>query len=473
MNPLSGRSNPPRRGPRPLALPVILLALLSIAAAAMAALGPEPAEEAAAGSTPVATGAVWGLERFLAYAADHSPELHGQDAEMKAAHQRFRQAWCQRRPALALEGGYDWNRYPQRLTAARFNGEAGTFDDDLYRADLVVKVPLDTNRRLGYEIEASRWRERSAAGTADRIRQELILGIATTFYRVLGQKALIGALESSRQAMQGHLDRVRLLLEGQKAARVDLLRSEVRLAEIERQLVRERGELEVLRQALAARCGWDHTRPFPDVGGEFALVPFEAAVDDGVAKALANRPDYRAMLAAVQSQERTVQATRASGQPALSLHGSIGRRWAPSPIGGAGQGETRVDVGQIRLQATVPFLGETDRIRAKIAEEQARTEVLRHRLASLEQAIRLDVTSAHARALAARQQVEVAVKAVAHAEESLRIEQEKYAQGRGTIVDVLDAQAAHLTAQTGRVQALVDLHSALAFWKAALGEDTR
>lgn len=414
---------------------------------------------------------VWDLEHFLTYALEHSPELRGQDAELDAAHQRVRQARYQRRPSLGFDGGYDWNRFPQRLTAARFNGEAGTFDDDLYRADLVLKVPLDTNRRLGHEVEASRLREQAAAGTADRVRQELILGISTTFFRVLGQKALLEALEFSRKAMQGHLDRVRLLLEGKKAARVDLLRSEVRVAEIERQLVREQGELEVLRQALAARCGWEHEKPFPAVAGELAPVPFVEVVESGVAKALANRPDHRAMLAAVQAQERTVQATRAGGQPALSLQGSIGRRWAPTPIGGGGNSAQDVDLGLVRLQATVPFFGEADRIKAKVEEERARAEALRQRLAGLEQAIRLDVTSAHSRATAARQQIEVAAKAVEHAEESLRIEQEKYEQGRGTIVDVLDAQAALLTAQTGRLQALVDLHSALAFWKAAIGEE--
>lgn len=143
----------------------------------------------------------WDLPAVLAYALDHSPELRGQNAELLAAGERVRQARFQRRPSLGLEGGYDWNRFPQRLTAARSNGEAGTFDDDLWRADLVLKVPLDASGRLSREVAAASLRRRAAAATADRVRQDLVLSVSVTFFRILGQKALIAALEFSRRTM--------------------------------------------------------------------------------------------------------------------------------------------------------------------------------------------------------------------------------------------------------------------------------
>ena len=62
-------------------------------------------------------------------------------------------------------------------------------------------------------------------------------------------------------------------------------------------------------------------------------------------------------------------------------------------------------------------------------------------------------------------------KSIEQAEESLRIEREKYELGKGSITDVLDAQAALLEAQTVYYNALADYNSSVAQWRLAIGED--
>lgn len=61
-------------------------------------------------------------------------------------------------------------------------------------------------------------------------------------------------------------------------------------------------------------------------------------------------------------------------------------------------------------------------------------------------------------------------KSIEQAQESLRIEREKYELGKGSITDVLDAQAALLEAQMVYYHALVDYSSAVAQWRLAIGE---
>ena len=56
------------------------------------------------------------------------------------------------------------------------------------------------------------------------------------------------------------------------------------------------------------------------------------------------------------------------------------------------------------------------------------------------------------------------------AEESLRIEREKYDLGKKSITNVLDAQSALLDSQTNYYRALADYNTALAQFRLAVGE---
>ena len=71
------------------------------------------------------------------------------------------------------------------------------------------------------------------------------------------------------------------------------------------------------------------------------------------------------------------------------------------------------------------------------------------------------------------QRVEATEKAIEQAKESLRIEREKYAQGKGAITDVLDAQSALLDSQTNYYQALAAYNVALAQYRLGIGEPLR
>jgi outer membrane protein TolC len=84
------------------------------------------------------------------------------------------------------------------------------------------------------------------------------------------------------------------------------------------------------------------------------------------------------------------------------------------------------------------------------------------RLQRLELQMRLEIETAIAEISSASQRLQATGTAILQARESWRIEQQKYELGKGTIVDVLDAQAALLESQTThyRVQALLRIAAA-------------
>ncbi len=103
-------------------------------------------------------------------------------------------------------------------------------------------------------------------------------------------------------------------------------------------------------------------------------------------------------------------------------------------------------------------------------EERAKLAAARERLRQLELRIRLEVETALLNFGSATERVQTLRKSVEQAEESLRIERQKYELGKGASVDVLDAQAALLEAETNYYRALADVQVARAQIDLAVGE---
>lgn len=89
-------------------------------------------------------------------------------------------------------------------------------------------------------------------------------------------------------------------------------------------------------------------------------------------------------------------------------------------------------------------------------EERARLAAAQQRLRQLELQIHLEVASALSDLASAAERVHATETSIAQARESLRIERQKYELGRGSIMDVLDAQSVLLQAETNQYRALAE-----------------
>jgi hypothetical protein len=162
----------------------------------------------------------------------NNPEIAATQWDVAAAENRYQAARAGHWPSLSAEGGYGRFLDPQRLIQARYNGEPGVFDNDIYRADLVLKLPLFAGGRITNEVRAADLLRLSEERRLARSWEELVFNVSSTFYALLSQREVIRSLEFSITAMAEHRRQVSDLLAVQKAARVDLLRTEVRLADL-------------------------------------------------------------------------------------------------------------------------------------------------------------------------------------------------------------------------------------------------
>lgn len=410
------------------------------------------------------------LEEALSIALERNPDVAEAESRMAEAEARWRMARAAGLPALKVRGVYDYSTDDQRLQQATRNGEQGVFGPQILGAELAVALPLYTGGRVADEVEAADWSRRAAADQLARAREMLAYQVAALYYGLLAQDEVLRALETAVQAMDEQQRSIQALVDAEKAARVDLLRANVRRAELYERQVRERNNRTLQQRAWAALLGIEDAAA-PEARGE--LRKFEPSACPSavecMARALDRRADYRAAQAAVSAATAAVRAARAGYRPTVSAQASYGARWMPDPSDSPESADERSEIGRVGLAMEFPLF-DGRLTAAKVAEQEARLRGARERLRKLELQIRFEVETAVSDIAAARERVRTAEEAVGQAEESFRIVKEKYDLGKGTMTDVLDAQAALVLAQTSYVRALADLATADARRKLATGE---
>lgn len=430
-------------------IPIILSAVL---------LGSAQAQET---NAPALT-----LDEAVAIALEQNPEIAAARWSSAAAAAVNHTARARRLPSVNLRGSYDHLSEDQRLFAATANGEAGVFGNDLFTADVVLSLPLYTGGKTSSAITASDLLRQAAEGELARTREAIVFNVTSLFYNLLAQREVIRSFESAVEATMEQRRSIEDQVAAQKAAPVDLLRAEVRLAELKEKLTRERNALTVQRWALAALLGTESGSPAPDIDGTLHPAVVPECPDSSVClrTALARRSDYLAALQLAQAQNESIKGTRAGRLPTVSLQASYGERWM-HPI----STDRSQDIGRIGLVIEFPLF-DGGAVRSEIGEQTARYNARLEQVRKLELQIRTEVEIALAEIAAARERTEATAMAVEQARESFRIIREKYDLGKGAMVDVLDAQAALVLAETTYARALADLAVSDARRKLAIGE---
>jgi len=458
----------------------LLTALLVTGCASLAPTDPfaPVAGEPAIASGPAVVGAAaWTpgealtLPRAISLALACNPGLAASRLDTDALLAQRDVALAAGLPHLNLVGAYGHYSDDQRLSPATRNGEAGVFANDLVGTDLVLNLPLYTWGRLTHELRAAELLHLAASRQLGRDRDELVFNVTSLYYAILAQARVIDSLAFSREALEEHRKRVAELLAAQKVAKVDLLRTEVRLADLGQRLSRERNTRQVQLQVLAALLGIETTEPLALSGSldGRARLPEPAAAENSLAVALSQRQDWAAAETALRAQAHRLDAARAGQWPTLSLQAAYGERWALAPGDRPAGADSREDTGRVGLVLDIPlFTGGA--IEARVRQETATLDAARERLRQLRLHIRQEVETARLDVLSARDRVETTRMAIEQAQESLRIEREKYDRGKGAIVDVLDAQSAQLDSQTSYYRALADYAVASAQLHLAMGD---
>lgn len=291
----------------------------------------------------------------------------------------------------------------------------------------------------------------TASGTEADVAAEQAAGIAAAGYvRLLRADAQIAARRADSTLATELLDIAQEQLKAGVGVALDVTRARSQAAQIRAQQVaarqeRERAKLELSR--VLALAPDERLVATDSLAG--LVIPDAVAAD--LERAVARRPDVRALDAQLVTASQAERAIRREKLPTLSAFGDQG------PI--AGDGTSYLRTYNWGVQLTVPIFNGF-RNEARVEEQAAARHELEIHRRDLARQVGLDVRGAQDDLAAAREQLDAANERVALAEQELTQARDRFRAGVAGNADVVTASLGLNAARTLVIDALTAWHVA-------------
>jgi outer membrane protein TolC len=301
----------------------------------------------------------------------------------------------------------------------------------------VVTQPLYTSGRISNGIAASQSAVRANQADLCRTVLDVKMNVAESFVTVLRATRLVEVAEARVASLTSHRRDVGSLFEKGLVSKNDFLSAEVALADAQQQSLDAHNRLEIARAAYNRAVGRDLASPvllaeLHDDGAETDLPSLNAL-------AIERRPELTALASQAKALQQQAASERAKNGPQVQVQGGYlyqdNRYVDPNGVAGVllGVQWNAIDMGRARNAANA-------------LDAKAQALIQMHRDA--ESFIALEVRQCWLELATARQRVQVARQATAHADENLRVARDRYQHQVGTNTEVLDAETLRVQAYT-------------------------
>jgi outer membrane protein len=302
--------------------------------------------------------------------------------------------------------------------------------------------------------------------TEQTTKLQVVLNVRKAYFTARANKDLEDVAQETLDDQNRHLVQVKGFVDVGTQPEIALAQQKAAVANAVVALITAQNNYETakaqLNQAAGITTGTEYDvsdETFGTVDGED--LPRETLV----ASAMAARPELSSIAKLRESQEATLSSAKGSYGPSLAAtagFNEVGLSLTTPP----GPGLTpNWNVGAI---LTWNFY-QGGLTRGQVRQAEAGIENADAQRAVEELQVRLDVDSARLAVRAAKATIGASEDAVTSAKEQLRLAEQRYATGVGSIIELDDAQVAYSTAAAQLVQARYSLASARAQLLAALG----
>ncbi len=329
--------------------------------------------------------------------------------------------------------------------ASRFSGQWSLFD----------------SMKSWMGVDRARFMSQAAGQQLDRTDQELVFQTVQAYYGVLLAQKQLQVAEDAVKTAESIEQQSRARVESGMAVDSDLLSAQVLTSSRTQERIARQNEQALARTRLALAMGMPaDARYEPKEALEERTFP-PADMNQLEKTALEKRPDLKRVESERSAQAKSVAMAKAAFGPRLNAFGT----WEQNSHAAGWTGANNWVAGA-ELQFDL-FSGGSKR--AALEREKALAEKASAAQAGFEDAIRLEVRSAYYDFDAAQQQVAVARSAIAQADESLRINQNRYEGGLSTVTDMLRVEEAAHRAKADYWQAVYRLDTSYAGVELATG----
>lgn len=407
------------------------------------------------------------LPKTVQMALDYNRDIKNSQYALKKAEYAINQAQAGKKPTVDYTFGAQRNRATDAATynrAASLMGGANSITN-AFSNGISVNIPLYTGGLVEGKIDVAKLGKTNAQEEILRVEQATKYSAIQGYYALLAYQELQGVYHEAVDNLQGHLDNVQAQYNVGTKAKVDVLSSDVSLANAKTTAITADNNVAVAESNLNNILGLpletklnlaDHQLPFDT---------YNISLQEATDYAMKYRPEVLQAAIAVQEAERNIDIADAGNKPTVAITG--GNDWADNTFPGidANKRSWKVAAG-----VTYNFY-DGGATKAKVNQAKQDLLVARETEQKTREAVQLEVKQAYLNIRSAAQKVEETQTVVDQARENYRIQNIRYQAGVGINLDVLDAQLSLNEAQVNHIQALYDYNVGIAKLEQVMGVD--
>ncbi len=408
------------------------------------------------------------LEKSIDLALSQNPFYLASRQRVDAAQAQVREAAAQFFPSLNAQGLQNLDEkvfvleFPSFIPGGRPQRVALDFTRD-YQLSLAFSLPLFTGGRLTAGYKSAKLNYLSSQESARQTTQETVFNVKRGFNNYLLAKELVRVTEEALELAEKLLQNVRNMYEVGMSSRLDLLRAEVRVANLKPPVIQAHNNLALAELSLKTLLGLDVAQPV-EIIGEMTYSPVEVDLEDSIARSLANRPELNQLLYQKQMAGEMIKIAKADYMPTIALSGNY-NFWADNLNFKKNNWQSFYS---FNLVLNIPIFNGLQ-TPARVARSKALIRELEYTEKGLVNNIKFEVQSAYLNLNQAKESLLSQEKNVDAARESVRVAELNYAEGLITITDVGAAQVALSEARINYLRAIYEYVISLAQLEKAMG----
>jgi len=366
-------------------------------------------------------------------------------------------------PALGARGSYTRVDDPPRALAPELGQSFTVGPREVFGIRFDLNFPIYGFGRHLNRYRAAVLERRRTEADRDTAEADIAAAVTAAAFDLLEGIRAVSVAQSNEAALERTVEDSRALLEAGTVTRAALLEAEVEYDRARRQRERLESAIRILRMTLNQILGRPADAPLEIVDAPVRRPPVwdeEALADE----AWTLRPELRAARLDLAAKERSLRA--AIGAELPELRGNVSWESDNSPFTNPSDRTTFL------LSLDIPIFTGGARS-ARIQRARHEVEVSRLQLRDLETGIRTELARAYREVVESYADIAVAERSIERSEEALRIQREKFQNGRATSREVLESTATLTDARFSAVTSVYDYNIALRNLHRARGADPR
>ncbi|MFI5176151.1 MAG: TolC family protein [Terriglobia bacterium] len=413
------------------------------------------------------------LQEAVALALERNQQALIARAQVDAMKGRIREVRSQALPQITIYSNALRLRDPSFLNASSFDAIPPDIREglvprgsNLFDYSIGVSQPLYTSGKVGTALKLASLENGGVATDQVRTEQDIRLRTIRAFYDLLLAEDRLGVTRETIQQRERQLELARSRYRAGVATEVDVLRSQVSLANAQPDLIRAENGVRQARSILNNLL----VRPvdFPtQASGHLTFIPWtQADLQTIVQEAMAKRPELQRLKINEQESEMALRLAHAENGLRLDFNASYGLQ-ARDPSNLTNRDFTRWNFS---FNFTLPVFDGGKRS-GLVEQALAQQRIARLTRTAQEDAVRLEAQTALDDLERAAKTIEAARLNVQQAERVLEMIQNNYKYGAATTLDVFDSQLALVLARQTLLQGLYDHTLARAQLRFVMGQD--